>query len=87
MQTEETPLANGSAHQNGVNGNGAEQATSAAHSRSPTPATGSEPEVEADNAAQAEEVKERGNAAFRAKEYGLAIQLYSEAIGAWCLTD
>ena len=33
----------------------------------------------------AEQVKEKGNAAFKAKEYGLAIELYKEAMGAFTI--
>jgi DnaJ homolog subfamily C member 7 len=40
-----------------------------------------EPEAEVDLIAQAEETKEKGNVAFKAKNFTEAVDLYTKAIG------
>ncbi|EJD36498.1 hypothetical protein AURDEDRAFT_174457 [Auricularia subglabra TFB-10046 SS5] len=50
-------------------------------SKSPTP----EPEPEVDSATKAERLKEQGNQLFKQKKYQEAINLYSQAIGAFLL--
>lgn len=39
-----------------------------------------------DQSVRAEQLKEEGNAAFREKRFGTAIDLYSQAIGPLCMT-
>lgn len=41
------------------------------------------PETDEQKALRAENTKEKGNAAFKAKRYGEAIDLYTKAIGAY----